>query len=224
MLPELVLPCAATIVSVSPSRPVQLVARCMAQANDKLTLELDEAASFREGELVVLELGAPPVRALVVVSPRTSRQWDVQVRWVPRQDPREFPRVNGGVGLMYHVLDRLDPLRAAEAWLAGGAADGQEVEPDPYMNFSASGLAFDDGPTCAEHELLGLRLALPGQETVWRGVALVVRVAEIPPDQQDEVTEATHRVAVEFTDLPTPARNALAAHAERIREAAISRG
>jgi hypothetical protein len=103
--------------------------------------------------------------------------------------------------------------------MRGGAPTGQEFEPDPFMNFSVTGLAFDDIESCRADDLLGFVITIPREAHTWRGVASVVRVWRIPIDERDESIAATHRIAVNFTELPDDARLALGRHTERIQEA-----
>ena len=89
------------------------------------------------------------------------------------------------------------------------------------MNFSVTGLAFDDLETCAEADVLAFVITVPGAPHSWRGAAVVVRVSRIPIDERDDTIPATHRVAVEFTEIPDDARVALGHHTERIQEAGL---
>jgi hypothetical protein len=87
------------------------------------------------------------------------------------------------------------------------------------MNFSVTGLAFDDVETCQADDHLGFVITIPREEHTWRGVAHVVRVWRIPIDERDDSIPATHRIAVNFLQLPDDARAALGRHTERIQEA-----
>ncbi len=143
----------------------------------------------------------------------------VKVTRVPVSDQREFPRMHGGISLRYHILARTNPEAASEAWLRGAEPPAQEFEPDPFMNFSVTGLAFDDIESCRANDLLGFVITIPHEPHTWRGVASVIRVWRIPIDERDDTIPATHRIGVTFVDLPDDARAALGRHTERIQEA-----
>ena len=95
----------------------------------------------------------------------------------------------------------------AKEWLGGGDIDGAARwhTPDPFMNFSISGLCFEDHAHCRCGDKLLVEIAFPGQSRKWRATAEVVGLSPIPEDERlafgdDEAK--THRIAVEFVALP----------------------
>lgn len=137
---------------------------------------------------------------------------------VPIADQREYPRMHGGIRLRYIVAPANNP-DAEDAWLRDGTATGVAREPDPFMNFSATGLSFEDIEACAEGDVVLCAVGVPGSTHNWRATAKVVRVSRIPIDERDEGLDATHRVAVHFIEIPDEAREALRQHTIRIQEA-----
>jgi hypothetical protein len=221
MLPSLKLPAHVSIVHTATAPPRIVKGTCVAQSGDELSLEVPPDAGLPPNVPLIVDFSAESGvnRAIVVVLGNRDGRLLVKVTRVPTPDKREFPRMNGGISLRYHVLPRTDGEAAAEAWMRGGAPTGQEFEPDPFMNFSVTGLAFDDIECCRADDLLGFVITIPREAHTWRGVASVVRVWRIPIDERDESIAATHRIAVNFTELPDDARLALGRHTERIQEA-----
>lgn len=130
-------------------------------------------------------------------------------------DLRREPRAYGTLHLAWHRGTDAD----VAAWLGGGPAVAPERTPDPTMNFSAAGIAFDDVDACVDGELLLIELGIPGEPERWRGAARVVRVSPIPIDERDEHVAATHRIAVNVTALSDEGDAALRAYTARVRQA-----
>ncbi len=221
MLPSLKLPAHVSIVHTATAPPRIVKGTCVAQSGDELSLEVPPDAGLPPNVPLIVDFSADSGvnRAIVVVLGHSDGRLLVKVTRVPTPDKREFPRINGGISLRYHVLQRTDGAAAADAWMRGGAHTGQEFEPDPFMNFSVTGLAFDDVESCRADDLIGFVITIPREAHTWRGVASVVRVWRIPIDERDESIAATHRIAVNFTELPDDARLALGRHTEYIQEA-----
>ena len=99
-----------------------------------------------------------------------------------------------------------------------GAPEGEMFQPDPYMNFSMTGLLFEDQQRCSADDLLLLSLRLSKDPRVWRATARVVRVSPIPLADREEGNGATHRIAVTFADLPDGCRKALVDQTNRIHD------
>lgn len=221
MLPNLKLPAQVSIVHAAAVPPLLVKGRCVAQSGDELSLDVPDGTDLPPNVQLILDFAGDPgvSRAIVTLLGRRDGRLLVQVVRVPTADKREYPRMHGGITLRYHRLPTTDRADAVDAWLRGGKPSSEEHEPDPFMNFSVTGLAFDDVVTCAEGDQLGFLLTVPGAPHTWRGVAEVVRVAKIPIDERDESIPATHRIAVNFVELPDEARVALGKHTERIQEA-----
>ncbi len=221
MLPNLKLPAQVSIVHAASVPPLLVKGRCVKQTGDELSIEVPQGTELPANvQLIVDFAGEPGVsRAIVTVLGHRDGRLLVQVLRVPTSDKREYPRMHGGITLRYHLLPRATALDAADTWMRGGAPVGPEYEPDPFMNFSVTGLAFHDVVTCQEDDLLGILMKVPGVDHTWRGVASVIRVSKIPIDEHDDSIPATHRIAVNFHEIPDEARVALGKHTERIQEA-----
>jgi hypothetical protein len=155
----------------------------------------------------------------------------VETERVVPPDKRSFPRMYGGIHLRYRVLAPGETERDCGAWLAGAelpAWEGEWREPDPFMDFSGTGLRFEDELHCGRDDRMLIELKLPDSEHAWRTAARVVRVDPIRPDEWKQGEEAgqeparTHQIAVEFIELPSDATEALTAFAMRIQEALLN--
>jgi len=220
MVPNLKIPTPVSLVYAAATPPLLVKGRCVAQQGAELTLEVPEGTDLPAGHSVIVDFSAEAgvSRVIANVRQREGTRLQVKVTRVPTSDKREYPRMNGGITLKYFVIAGNNP-GAVDNWLQGGKAEGKVFEPDPFMNFSVTGLAFDDLNTCADGDTLAFTLSVPGAAHTWRGAAQVVRIWKIPIDERDESIPATHRIAVQFSVLPDEAAEALRVHTERIQEA-----
>jgi hypothetical protein len=213
------LPTPVSVVHVTAEPPLVVRGRALATPGESVEIEVPEGTPpLANGTSLILDFppDAGAARAIVVVERHEGRRLIARVDKVPRADLREYPRVHGGVALTYGTLAS---EAAADEWLRGGAGPAKVRDPDPFMNFSATGLAFEDIESCREGDLLALSVGIPGSTVRWRATAKVVRVARIPIDERDEDLPATHRIAVHFVSIPDEAREALLIHTDRIQEA-----
>jgi len=223
----------AQVLCLSATPPLIKKARILHARDDGMELDLgDPEAALQEGMHVVLAGDAQvPFRIMgVVTSVKGSR---VQVRAERRveSDKRDFPRLQGGLCVRYRVLGKREAPEAVEAWLAGGPpspGEGPWNEPDPFMDFSSSGLRFDDRLICEVGDRVLLEMQVPPSGEKWRVAADVVRVTPVlreeAEDQDDEARKRgpTHHIAVRFERLPGGASEALAAFALRIQDALLN--
>jgi hypothetical protein len=89
------------------------------------------------------------------------------------------------------------------------------------MDFSVSGLRFEDQLRVVPGERIAIELGLPTASETWPGEARVVRVEEIPPDEQsfgESGQPLTHRIAVHLEQLPQAATAALIAFTLKIQQ------
>lgn len=134
---------------------------------------------------------------------------------VKHRDQRDAPRLYAGMELRYRVQGPDSP--SAEAWLAGAEAENT-FAPDPYMNFSMTGLQFEDQPHCQANDLLLFSLKVGRDPRTFRGTGRVVRVAPIPREEREEGSTASHRIAMTFLELPDACRQALVEQTGRIHD------
>jgi hypothetical protein len=177
---------------------------------------------FPEGTQLILDFakGSNEPRRIVSVSKVQGQQLTLEVR-MKHTDLREYPRMYAGIQLEYTAIPGDDSAVAEdiERWNKGEAVSRSFRSPDPFMNFSATGLQFEDIKACNDNDTLLVLIQIPKQDISWRALARVVRVSEIPEDQRDEYSEATHRVAVHFVQLSEEARVALREHTLKIQRA-----
>lgn len=203
-----------TLLYVGGAAPLLLSATVARAEGALLEFSLATPASLAAQARLVLEVPGG-ARALVEVVVCGGATLVARLSRVPARETREYPRVEGRVDLSYRVAARRED---GEAWLRAGAAAGPERVPDPFMSFSAKGLAFDGGADAVEGDLLLLSLGLPDAPDHWRATARVLRVQPIAPGEREPGAAATHRTVVVFEGLPAAAAAALAAYTARIQE------
>jgi hypothetical protein len=157
-----------------------------------------------------------------------DKKLTIEVRGSSAPDRREFSRVYGALKVRYLVHKGEGAELASRRWLTNGdALSDTWHEPDPFMDFSGSGLKFHHNDVSAPGDLLLLELYPPGAKQVHRATALVVRVDPIPEDEKDEEPFSdgaeipTHCVAVHFDYVGPAAIDDLVRFAERIQEALL---
>ena len=214
------------IICLSVTPPLIRSGRMTCHPDGSCELLLEEAEPrLQPGMRVVLEGGPDrPVRMKGLVVRREGRLLRVETERVVPPDKRSFPRMYGGIHVRYRVLAEGE----GDAAVRAAGEGGEWREPDPFMDFSGTGLRFEDRLCCKPKDLLLLELALPSSERRWRVKARVVRVEPIRPEdleRRDRETgrepAATHQIAVQFVDLPADATEALTAFAMRIQDALL---
>ncbi|HND29792.1 MAG TPA: hypothetical protein PLA94_07320 [Myxococcota bacterium] len=198
---------AVMLMTEKPPRIVEGVV--LEQAGEQLELMLPEGTSMpKPGAALVLEFpGSDQPREMASVLSVEGQKLRTKVR-IRHQDQRDAARLYAGLRLSYCVVPAGTPVDVA-AWMAGGEARGELHQPDPYMNFSLTGLQFEDVDRCSGGDSILFTLQLPKKRAVWRGVGRVVRVGVIPTGERESESHATHRIAMQFTELPEEARAAL---------------
>lgn len=198
-----------TVVATSPA-PILVSARVTRVDGPEVELLLDRDADV--GSRVILELpaGSPEPRATASVVGAAGRAVRVRVQRTVQKDAREYPRLVGRIGLRYRRGGD------AAAWMGGADVPGDEREPDPFMNFSVTGLAFEDEPAVSAGDTLLASLTVPGAAP-FRATARVVRTWPIPEDEREE-GPATHRIAIVFDAVPPEGTAALLAYTQRLQE------
>jgi len=205
-------------------------ATCHGEGPCEVVLEEPEPR-LEPGMRVVLD-GGPDrdVRIRGRVAGMEGNRLRVETERVVPPDKRSFPRMHGGIHVRYRVLASGEAEKTASAWLEGRDAPGREGEwrePDPFMDFSGTGLRFEDELRCCKEDLMLIELRLPASEDLWRATARVVRVDPIRPEDLEGREEPkkesapTHQIAVQFVDLPTDATEALTAFGMRIQDALL---
>ncbi len=210
------------VVLLTPAGPRSCFARLVRHDGDQIevVLEPGDLTHARPGTRVMVDSGeSSVVRMVGVVSNTEAGRTTLIVEKSVRRDLREYPRTYGGIQLRYHVVQGDERAAEAREWIDGVARDVDGwLRPDPYMNFSATGLRFEEGEaTCASGDLVLLHMGVPTSSTPWRATAEVVRCELLPEDERTE--EATHFVALQFLQIPPEASQALARFTLRVLSA-----
>ncbi len=220
------------IICLSVTPPVIRKGRVTCQGEGPCEVVLEESDPRLEPGMRVVLDGSPDrdlrIKGLVAGVDGPSLRVETE-RLVP-PDKRSFPRMYGGIHIRYRVLAAREREKESSAWLAGEEAPGQEGdwrEPDPFMDFSGTGLRFEDQLLCDKDDLMLVELRLPSSEKRWRATARVVRVDPIRPedlegrDEERQEPVPTHQIAVHFAELPAEATEALTEFAMRIQDALL---
>ncbi len=220
------------IICLSVSPPVIRNGRVTCQGEGPCEVVLEEPEPRLEPGMRVVLDGGPDsdLRIKGLVTGMEGLRLRVETERVVPPDKRSFPRMYGGIYVRYRILDAGAGEEKAAAWVAGGDAPGQDGEwrePDPFMDFSGTGLRFEDQLHCKPEDWMLVELGLPSSEDLWRVTARVVRVDPIrredfeARDEKKPVPAPTHQIAVQFVDLPADATEALTAFGMRIQDALL---
>ena len=220
------------IICLSVSPPVIRNGRVTCQGEGPCEVVLEEPEPRLEPGMRVVLDGGPDsdLRIKGLVTGMEGLRLRVETERVVPPDKRSFPRMYGGIHVRYRILDAGAGEEKAAAWAAGGDAPGQDGEwrePDPFMDFSGTGLRFEDQLHCKPEDWMLVELRLPSSEDLWRATARVVRVDPIrredfeARDQKKPASAPTHQIAVQFVDLPADAAEALTAFGMRIQDALL---
>lgn len=207
------------LLALSASPPVISPARLTCATSDSCQVTLDPLPpGLTEGLGVVLDCREQSgFRVVGRIAQVDGNEASINVTRILPEDQRSFPRVMGGVRLRYTwVSDATD--QQLQAWVADAivpeGAPRDWSEPDPFMDVSASGLAFEDHPHCPPGGIILLEFRLPPYEQAHRATGRVVRVAPLPEEErrdrnEGEASSPTHDVAIHFEDLSPGALDAL---------------
>jgi hypothetical protein len=220
------------IICLSVSPPVIRNGRVTCEGEGPCEVVLAEPEPRLEPGMRVVLDGGPDrdLRIKGLVTAIEGLRLRVETERVVPPDKRSFPRMYGGIYVRYRVLAAGEGEEDASAWVAGGDPAGEGGawrEPDPFMDFSGTGLRFEDQLHCKTEDRMLIELKLPSSEDLWRATARVVRVDPIRRDdlegQKEDGGEVapSHQIAVEFMELPTEATEALTAFAMRIQDALL---
>lgn len=204
------------------------------QEGQRLEVLLEGESGFQPGMRVAVAGSAEgAVRVLGTVCETAGRTVCIETGRVIPEEKREFPRMPGGIRLRYCVLagKEKEVEEACRGWMSGTEWAGKDAEwrePDPFMDFSASGLRFEDDRPCRVGDTLLLQFQVPGAPEVWRACARVVRVEAVDREwtnaEQDGESAGrapAYAIAVHFTALSAGARAALGAFTLRIQNALL---
>lgn len=220
----------AHVVRATGAKPLIVSGRASHKDGNIIVQVDDDVSGLEIGSQVIIsfhDMELPKVIANVVGTAGDTLTCAPKV--VKEPERRYYPRLFGGIQLKYKVLDGDGPEAEAEAarWMANGdAGQADWLQPDEFMNFSVTGLAFDTTGEPASGDLLVLDLGFRRKPQRYRATGSVVRTIPIPDDERDpSVTvggqPVTHRVAIDFEALPEAARAELVAMTLALQEAMI---
>jgi hypothetical protein len=211
-----------SVMLLYPSHPQPcLVGATVARVDgDEIEVTLAGDVALPAGARLIVEgpRGTAEPRVIAHVIERAGSRVRLRSVRVARPDAREYPRVLGRVPFRYGPSPGPE---AAAAWMRGEPVAGADRAPDPLVNFSATGLAFDDTlPGARPDDRLLMELSVPQEGGPWRCVAKVVRVIAVPEEERDV---GEHRIAVFFETIPTAATEALARYTVRMQDLLLER-
>lgn len=209
---------------------------------------VDETAAVHPAEIVrqdgrvawVRTEAAPTEGTAVCLQGESVAQWQygrvdgtwmhgviVSVRGTTHSERRDFARVFGGITLLYQVAASSDDL-TAKRWMESGEGAASEWHtPDPFMDFSGSGMRFQHVPNCKSGDMLLMEFKVPGSEEWHRAIGDVVRVLDIPEEQRDDepyedgLPIPTHWIAVHYRAIAASTVRSLLSFTERVQEASF---
>jgi len=220
------------VLCLSVSPPLIKKGKITSQEAGFCEVLLDHSRSALEPGMRVVIEGGPGsgLRLTGVIAQKDGHRLRVETERSVQPDKRAFPRLPGGIRLRYRVLSPKEGTGAVRAWLGGQKTPGHEgtwFEPDPFMDFSGSGIRFQDQLRCQVDDFLLVEVQVPPAENRWRATARVVRVEPLRPEETEALDDeqqrlgATHQIAIHFVDLPAEAREALTAFTLRIQNALL---
>jgi len=194
---------------------------------------LDESeATIPVGTRVIVDGGEEtPLRITGQIVEASGPSFRVEPERIIQPDKRDFPRIQGGIHVRYGVVAEGASQASVSAWIDGGELPvevGDWQEPDPFMDFSGSGLKFEDQLNCKVGDELLMELQVPPSQEVWRATSRVVRIDPMSPVEKDELDDVkrelapTHQIAIQFIHLPQGATDAISAFMLRIQNALLT--
>ena len=191
------------IICASGNTPIMASGVVLKRDQQQVMIRCDDAAARIEcGAKVVLTFQAGDERWTGMVEQVESNGDGVDIRLATPSphaaEKRDYPRLHAGIPLRYRVATEHE----AKDWLAGTELSQGWQTPDPYMNFSVSGLRFEVSQDVQTEQILLVELRVGDASPIWRTTARVIRVFE----GQDD---APSTAAVSFEHLPDDALDAL---------------
>ncbi len=220
------------VLCFSASSPLIRKGRMTCRDKDQCEIRLDRReTAFEKGMRVIVDGGKdPPFRLKGVITAVEGSRLVADIERIVEPDKRSFPRVCGGVHVRYRVVKADHDASRIDAWIRGDdtvSNEGEWWEPDPFMNFSGSGLKFEDTLHCEVGDVLLMRLRVGSSPLEWRVTGHVVRIEPLerddigPSDDDRQIRGPTHYIAVHYDYIPEEAREALAAFTLKIQNALL---
>lgn len=188
---------------------------------DQIEVDLSAPASNKlQGSQAIITFpvkGAPRVTAQIIHA-EGNRLSLTSPRLRPR-DKRLYPRLYGNIPLRYRLHNDSEGELSVHRWLAGSTHGGPQPPlrtPEPFMNFSVSGLCFEDTISIEHDAMLLLEMGVGELPDRWRATGRVVRVQKLPDGDTP-----LYSIALNFETLPDDAMQALSDFTLTIQEALL---
>jgi hypothetical protein len=182
-----------------------------------LSSPVQDGLSGSQAIITFLTKNSPRVTAKIIRA-EGNRLSLTKPRIRPR-DKRLYPRLFGNIPLRYRAHVAEDGELAIHRWLAGSSHEGPTRSlrtPEPFMNFSVSGLCFEDTVLYNRGDLLFVEFGVGEGESRWHATGRIVRV-----DQISEAPDSLYQIAINFETLPDAAMEALSDFTLAIQEALL---
>lgn len=133
---------------------------------------------------------------------------------IHERDKRAFPRHYGNIPLFFRVLEDTEEELVTRQWKANVIdVDESWSRPEPFMNFSVSGVSFENSEAAAVGQVALVEFCVGQDTTKWRGLARVVRCRLLSQK------ESRYEIAIHFEFLPEEAVMLLSEFTLSIQEA-----
>jgi hypothetical protein len=199
---------------VSTARDLPVAANGQATLHSSEIVELDMASDMShlaDGDLVILTFpDAEMPRMEAVVREVKGTRLLCSSRRLREAERRDYPRLHAGLPLRFRVLRGADRESLASSWIEGedqALSSGDWIQPDEFMNFSVTGLAFEGANWAQADDLLLLEMRFRDLDQPLRATARVIRVFTLNVNQTTE--GHSHRTAIQFENMPDSVRQAL---------------
>jgi hypothetical protein len=175
--------------------------------NGDVVVELTASApSLVMGDVAHVKLGTTAEWLRGHVTRIQGKVVSIQVKSTIREDGRDYPRMFGALDVRMCQANGRE-----EAWMNGEDVGESWAAPDPFMNFSASGLMCSvSGPGLVGGVYL-LSLSIPAiSSPEWRLTASLIRTT---PEND---SSNNHEFAMHFLEIPQEATDALVQFTESL--------
>lgn len=200
------------LVTTAGGRPIASDGHAKFRSSE--VIELEMSVSFdhlNDGSKVILSFpDAELPRMEAIVREVSGHRLLCSTQRLREAERRDYPRLHAGVPLRYRAIRGAGSYELSCDWIEGSDAplkEGDWVSPDEFMNFSVTGLAFHGDDSVQPDDLLLIELQLRGHIDPLRATARVIRIFTLEEAERDG--HHTHRIAVQFENLPDSAHRAL---------------
>jgi hypothetical protein len=216
VLQDLQLPSDVEVLCLTTQGPLWLHGHARMMEEDCIELMLtSELKGCILGSKVILTIpDSPGPMMSLLVEETHGEQLLLRPAQVHHRDKRLFPRHFGHIPLRYRLIEPEEGELIIHRWIRDGGAPAEGWEqPEPYMNFSVSGVSFERLVAPDMDQKVLVDLGVGDIDHRWKVLAQVVRVLELPDDK--------YEVALSFENISEDAREALSTLTLSIQEALL---